>query len=305
MKTAEKIISLLKKNHPNIKLVGEYIHSEKPILCRDQFGEVLLNIKYHIKKGHVPTIKVAVDKTEYWVNYVKKKHNNDYDYSKVLYVWNKSPVIIICKKHGEFKVTPNDHDGKNSNCPKCKNEKHSAMLTLDTKEFVKRANKKHSNKYDYSNTNYNGVYGAIKITCPIHGEQETTALKHLTSSGCVKCGETLNIGGYCAKTAKRKEVEYKKIKAIVYLVKFYSEDEVFLKVGITKNDIVTRMREVPYEYDVVDTIKTNLYDAINMESLILFELSDKSYNPINKFGGHTECILINSLNNLDKWRKKK
>jgi len=36
-------------------------------------------------------------------------HNNHYDYSKVKYVNNKTPVTIICPVHGEFEQRPNDH----------------------------------------------------------------------------------------------------------------------------------------------------------------------------------------------------
>jgi very-short-patch-repair endonuclease len=45
-------------------------------------------------------------------------HNNFYDYSKINYINAKTPVDIICNKHGIFKQIPSNHlDGKG--CPKC------------------------------------------------------------------------------------------------------------------------------------------------------------------------------------------
>ena len=47
-------------------------------------------------------------------------HGNLYDYSKVDYKNYKEKVTIICKKHGEFKQSPENHFyGKG--CPKCGN----------------------------------------------------------------------------------------------------------------------------------------------------------------------------------------
>lgn len=49
-------------------------------------------------------------------------HGNKYDYSMVEYNDAKTPVVIICPKHGEFWQKPNDHlNGRG--CPIC-NESH-------------------------------------------------------------------------------------------------------------------------------------------------------------------------------------
>ena len=54
-------------------------------------------------------------------------HGNKYDYSKVNYINNKTPICIICNKedkykniHGEFWQTPNHHL-RGQGCPICKN----------------------------------------------------------------------------------------------------------------------------------------------------------------------------------------
>lgn len=45
-------------------------------------------------------------------------HNNRYDYNKVTFVNDKTPVTIVCDKHGEFNQTPSAHK-KGSGCPEC------------------------------------------------------------------------------------------------------------------------------------------------------------------------------------------
>lgn len=55
---------------------------------------------------------------EEFILYSLSVHNDRYDYSLVEYVNNKTKVKIICKLHGEFTQTPNDHIGGHG-CRKC------------------------------------------------------------------------------------------------------------------------------------------------------------------------------------------
>lgn len=56
--------------------------------------------------------------TEEFITLANKKHNMYYDYSKVKYINEKTKIIIICPKHGEFLQTPESHLRGNG-CPKC------------------------------------------------------------------------------------------------------------------------------------------------------------------------------------------
>lgn len=46
-------------------------------------------------------------------------HNNRFDYSLVNYKNNRTPVIIICPEHGEFKQQPGYHQANTISCPDC------------------------------------------------------------------------------------------------------------------------------------------------------------------------------------------
>ena len=56
--------------------------------------------------------------TQEFIKKAKKIHEDKYDYSLVKYINNKTPIQIICKKHGIFWQLPNNHLSKEG-CKKC------------------------------------------------------------------------------------------------------------------------------------------------------------------------------------------
>ena len=126
---------------------------------------------------------------EEFIKVANNIHNNKYDYSLVNYINAKTKVKIICLVHGVFEQTPNNHTSiSNKNgCPVCKNEKN--LL----KDFIKKSNIIHHNKYDYSLIDYKNIRTKIKIICPIHGQFEQTPNNHLNlKQGCAKCRKLNN-----------------------------------------------------------------------------------------------------------------
>ena len=61
-----------------------------------------------------------------------KVHHGIYDYSKVVYVDNKTLVCIICPIHGEFWQRPSTHISQKCGCPICK----QSHLESKTREFL-------------------------------------------------------------------------------------------------------------------------------------------------------------------------
>jgi len=128
--------------------------------------------------------------TKEFISKAKKIHDNKYDYSNVEYENAKTKVKIICKKHGIFEQQPQHHLSGHE-CFKCSIEKNKSIISnnkkSNTKEFIKKAKKKHGNKYDYSLVEYQDIYQEIKIICSIHGIFEQKPYIHLNKSGCQKC----------------------------------------------------------------------------------------------------------------------
>ena len=58
---------------------------------------------------------------------------------------------------------------------------------LTTSEFIEKAKKIHSDKYDYSKVDYKKSYIKVCIICPEHGEFWQTPGNHLYGYGCSKC----------------------------------------------------------------------------------------------------------------------
>lgn len=204
--------------------------------CRCTKDYIYISTKFGICKtvvksilgGSKPTIMTAVNKTEFYINQAKSIHKDRYDYSKVNYVNLRTPIIIICKKHGEFLQTPDNHLYSNG-CSKCRYEKHAKGWRLS--EYVKICGNRNSN---------------------------------------------------------------------LYLIKVFNDDEKFLKIGITVNDINKRYNNhsIPYNYDVVKIISKTPEIVYKKEKEILKNFKKHKYVPKLVFPGNTECIKYEQINEL-------
>lgn len=123
-----------------------------------------------------------------FISRAKEIHEDKYDYSKTIYVKAKEPVIIICRKHGEFKQRPQDHILKACGCPRCKGEKTTEVHSYNKEKFLELAKDKHGSKYNYSLVNYINYTTKVRIICPIHGEFEQVPRDHISGTGCPRCG---------------------------------------------------------------------------------------------------------------------
>lgn len=112
-----------------------------------------------------------------------------YDYSKTIYVKCMEPIIVICKLHGEFRVTPNNHyNGRGCPHKECIKDKISKANKYTTETFIEKANIIHNGRYDYSNVDYIDTYTDVCIICVTHGEFWQTPNNHIKGHGCRECG---------------------------------------------------------------------------------------------------------------------
>lgn len=117
---------------------------------------------------------------ELFIKKSKEVHGSTYEYDDVIYVNNKSPVDIYCKKHGIFTQRANDHMAGRG-CPMC------ACTRLTTETFIDKATIVHCNRYDYSRVDYKSSHEKITIICKDHGEFSQRATNHLMRRGCPRC----------------------------------------------------------------------------------------------------------------------
>jgi hypothetical protein len=147
-------------------------------------------------------IKSLSSNAEEFIKKAKAIHTDEYIYDSVDYKNNKTDVIIICKKHGEFKQTPNNHTNYEQGCPSCYGGKQ-----IDTAEFIKRAIKKHGKLYAYFSTNYKNMHDDVEIVCSVHGSFWQSPDSHLRGFGCRRCSRV-----YCLEDFVKKANEIHKFK---------------------------------------------------------------------------------------------
>lgn len=104
-----------------------------------------------------------------------EKFGNKFSFEKMNYVNMKTPITIICSKHGDFIKTPQQFITSMHGCNKCCHEHinislHKKSKISDKEEFVKLAKKTHGDRYDYSKTEISLTRDKVCIICSDHGE---------------------------------------------------------------------------------------------------------------------------------------
>jgi len=157
----------------------EYIESKKhvKIIC-PKHGVFVQTPNLHLQGGGCffckdgtlrEHFKLTIEEFSLKANIV---HNGKYDYSKVVYVNNKTKVEIICPKHGSFLQVPNRHL-RGDGCPVC-HESHgereiSKILELFNVPFIRQktfpsCKIKYKLRFDFYLIDFN-------ILIEYHGEQ--------------------------------------------------------------------------------------------------------------------------------------
>lgn len=127
---------------------------------------------------------------EEFVKRANEIYGDKYSYDKAEYTRNSNPILVTCKKHGDFLVTPTSFiDGKHG-CRKCWLEVKEDHSRHTTEWFISEASKYWQNKFDYSLSNYRGLQKHVVVICKKHGKFNTIPANHLRGSGCPICMES-------------------------------------------------------------------------------------------------------------------
>lgn len=123
-------------------------------------------------------------------------HGNEYDYSEAIYKTMADQLIIGCRIHGIFYVTPTIHLSGHK-CKKCANDLRvknrevyfNKSLEKRKQKFIEKAIVIHGDKYNYSDTIYRSAKEKISIFCNHHNKFfNQTPSDHLSGNGCQDCG---------------------------------------------------------------------------------------------------------------------
>ena len=195
-KTTERFVEEAKKIHGDkyIYTKTEYKKAtEKVIITCPIHGDFEQTPNKHLNNDGCPLCAGKFKNTEEYVEELKRKYGDKYDYSKVKYVNSKTPILLYCKEkdifgeeHGWFKITP-DKLKMGVKCKKC-----SGMLIQTTEDFIKYSKLIHGDYYIYDKTDLNNrdEKGRLCITCPKHGDFWQLPHGHLSGKGCSICNES-------------------------------------------------------------------------------------------------------------------
>lgn len=115
------------------KVVFKKMEQKVKITCFTH-GVFLQTPYCHISGQGCPKCNGKNKTTEEFKKDVIKIHGHRYDYSKAVYINARTPLIIICKKHGEFSQNPYHHKAGNG-CPICKFSKGESKIYKILKEL--------------------------------------------------------------------------------------------------------------------------------------------------------------------------
>jgi len=149
-RTTEDFIAIARSVHGN-----KYDYSES--IYTGALNKILIICKSHGKfyqfasahtRGH-GCQKCCTDKLGKYSLKTKEKlidqlievHGNTYDYSKVEYVSDKVKIIVGCRFHGDFLISPNNHR-RGRGCPSCakhgyRRNKPGTLYVIQTENLLK------------------------------------------------------------------------------------------------------------------------------------------------------------------------
>jgi len=137
--------------------------------------------------GNESRTKKNTKPAEYFLNNAIKIHGDYYDYSKVKYKNITEKIVISCKKHGDFFISPRKHLF-GQGCKDCGIERTSEKQRKSTEQFIKESKEVHGDTYDYSDVKYITSSDPVLIRCKIHQLFPQRPYEHLSSRGCRLCG---------------------------------------------------------------------------------------------------------------------
>lgn len=307
-RTMEELLEEFRKRHGDSYDYSN-VHTTRTtekisIICK-KHGVFKQTVAHHLVSKGCPECsydKARMTQQEF-IDRSRIVHNGKYDYSRVeLTKGSKQKVNIVCPTHGEFTQAAGEH-ALGKGCKKCGDSRGVAARTVEytTEAFISKAKEVHGDKYDYSLTEYVNTDTKVKIICSEHGVFEQLPGTHLRPNGCILCRNDSTTYNFVQKYRDDKELGER--EGTIYVLRISSEKESFLKLGIT-SDMRGRLRryrqqfkETGYSFETLYKKSLPNYQTAMLENDILktLRVEEKMYKPLERFSGHSECAVEDSL----------
>jgi hypothetical protein len=264
-------------------------------------------------------------------------HNNKYDYSKVKYVNNHTPVEIVCPEHGTFFQSPSSHL-KGRRCPDCARisgiEKHikwsKEEVYKEASKYTTMSNFQISGGGAYASAKKNGWLDDIRKNFEIKKRNWTQDEIQKIANNYLHRGEFCRENGAACKYAREKgwyedivkhmEPVGNKYNRAIYVFEFPDKS---VYVGLTGN--VDRREKSHTEEDENSAVRLhmlqlgkkpkmkivsdgyiNFKDAQNMEGCVVEKYRNEGWRILNrtKTGSLGSCTRVWTLDMLKDLAKK-
>lgn len=220
-----------------IVVVGKYKGLSFPIICSDKYGIFKIQKAFLLLK-YKPTIKIAMNKTEYFMNMLKYKQPNIYDSLEPMseYITAKQKMLFK-NRFGIVAVTPDNLI--HGHVPNIKSAINRKEYFKNQLLFI------YGDKYEFEITSTSRHFGTVTLICKKHGRQYVDSDSIFLGSGCPCCNKNWE-----------KSTTF-------YLVNLFSEEENFYKLGIShydKNGNIRRFNEYKNLGYNINVIYTHTFD---------------------------------------------
>ena len=220
-----------------IKVVSKFKGLSKPILCQDKYGVMSLG-KARQLLHYTPTIKAALNKTEYFMNQLKELQPEIAEKLEPASEYMAAKTKMLFKtRYGLVSFTPDNLI--HGHMPGIKS-------AVNRKEYFKNQLLfLYDSKYDFIITSTDRHKGYVTLICPVHGEQRVDSDGIFLGKGCPLCNK-----------------HWEK-SDMFYLVRLYDNNESFYKLGIShylKNGDIRRFKEYRALGYNIEVIYTHQFD---------------------------------------------
>jgi hypothetical protein len=213
-----------------------------------------------------------------FIKSARNVHGDLYGYDLVEYKGRKERLTVVCKHHGCFLQTANNHLA-GAGCPHC-----AGNTQIDTEGFIEKAKCIHGDEYCYDLVSYVNSITKVVLICNDHGEFTQSPANHLRGRGCPDCAM----------------YGYRKSKpGILYYVRFDLPEMSLWKIGIT--NLTVKQRFAGFNVTPIIIRQWRWEDgsiAAKEESRILrcgiYDQYRYNGKPVLK-SGNTECFTIDIM----------
>jgi len=221
----------------DIEVIGRYKNLSSPILVKDKYGVLQLKQANFIFSAR-PTIKCALNKTEYFMNQLRDKYPEIAKKIKPVseYIAMKEDMLFETK-YGIVSTYPD---------ALMAGHEPNVRSAINRKEYMRNQLRMlYDYKYDFIIHSTNRHEGKCTLICPIHGEVEIDNDYVFEGCGCIKCNTNWTKSD------------------TLYVIKLTNEFESFYKLGITyiKNGNPRRYRDYKKMGYQVDELYLHTYNS--------------------------------------------